>query len=94
LTANGVVIVSIKNQLKQKVDKVNLNTASPFSSTSSSQDSLSKNQKKKGIKSSLGSFFKKKGKTKEGMNREMTPIGMYSDHRQIYIYVIIIIHHG
>ena len=56
-----------------------VNTASPFSSTSSSQDSLSKNQKKKGIKSSLGSFFKKKGKTKEGMNREMTPIGMYSD---------------
>ncbi|XP_076115075.1 liprin-alpha-1-like isoform X12 [Mytilus galloprovincialis] len=50
-------------------------TASPFSSTSSSQDSLSKNQKKKGIKSSLGSFFKKKGKTKEGINREMTPVG-------------------
>ena len=53
-------------------------TASPFSSTSSSQDSLSKNQqKKKGIKSSLGSFFKKKGKTKEGINREMTPVGTY-----------------
>ena len=57
------------------IDTIQVNTASPFSSTSSSQDSLSKNQKKKGIKSSLGSFFKKKGKTKEGMNREMTPIG-------------------
>lgn len=57
------------------IDTIQVNTASPFSSTSSSQDSLSKNQKKKGIKSSLGSFFKKKGKTKEGMNREMTPVG-------------------
>lgn len=39
-------------------------TPSPMSSTNSSQDSLHKQTKKKGIKSSLGRFFSKKEKAK------------------------------
>ncbi|KAL5006308.1 hypothetical protein ScPMuIL_015114 [Solemya velum] len=39
-------------------------TASPHSSTNSSQDSLHKHQKKKGLKSSLGRLFSKKEKAK------------------------------
>ncbi|XP_022237224.1 LOW QUALITY PROTEIN: liprin-alpha-2-like [Limulus polyphemus] len=41
-----------------------LNSTTPFSSTHSSQDSLHKAQKKKGLKSSLGRFFSKKEKVK------------------------------
>ncbi|XP_064602426.1 liprin-alpha-1-like isoform X5 [Liolophura sinensis] len=50
-------------------------TPSPLSSTNSSQDSLHKQPKKRGIKSSLGRFFskKEKGKTKEGLVRELMP---------------------
>lgn len=48
------------------------------SSTASSQDSLHKHQKKKGIKSSIGRLFskKEKAKQKDAMGREMMPSGM------------------
>lgn len=47
------------------------------SSTASSQDSLHKHQKKKGIKSSIGRLFskKEKAKQKDAMGREMMPSG-------------------
>ena len=46
---------------------------SPLGSLHSSQDSLHKHSKKKGLKSSLGRFFSKKDKqkTKEAYAREM-----------------------
>jgi hypothetical protein len=48
-------------------------SGSPLGSLHSSQDSLHKGSKKKGLKSSLGRFFSKKDKqkTKEAYAREM-----------------------
>jgi hypothetical protein len=54
-------------------------TSSTLSSTASSQDSLHKHQKKKGIKSSIGRLFSKKEKQKQkgALGRDM-PAGNYS----------------
>ncbi|KAJ8299217.1 hypothetical protein KUTeg_023277 [Tegillarca granosa] len=58
------------------IDTTQSSIDSPFTSTSSSQDSLHKHQKKKGLKSSLGRFFSKKEKAKaKEMNRELLPSG-------------------
>ncbi|XP_074660796.1 liprin-alpha-1-like [Tubulanus polymorphus] len=51
-------------------------TPSPLSSTSNSQDSLHKQTKKKGIKSSLGRFFSKKDKVKVGLKDHGSPRDM------------------
>ena len=54
-------------------------TSSTLSSTASSQDSLHKHQKKKGIKSSIGRLFSKKEKQKQkgALGRDM-PAGKSS----------------
>ncbi|XP_064482346.1 liprin-alpha-1-like isoform X2 [Ornithodoros turicata] len=57
-----------------------LSAQSPLSSTHSSQDSLNKAAKKKGIKSSLGRFFSKKVKGKDVYGQEYgMPGGIYID---------------
>lgn len=53
-----------------------LSAQSPLSSTNSSQDSLNKAAKKKGIKSSLGRFFSKKDKVKGGKDPYGQEYGM------------------
>lgn len=60
-----------------------LSAQSPLSSTNSSQDSLNKAAKKKGLKSSLGRFFSKKDKVKGkdlyGQEYGITGGGIYMD---------------
>ncbi|EEC02725.1 liprin-alpha, putative [Ixodes scapularis] len=84
-TPRALRIDRVAQALAQSSEELrsSLSAQSPLSSTNSSQDSLNKAAKKKGLKSSLGRFFSKKDKVKGkdlyGQEYGITGGGIYMD---------------